>query len=171
MSSMIRKLMRGVQRMTGTRAGMSGAISTGTVRAGMHQKAEHEYKRSRMADGVPEPETMENALDMPESLEDEIPPDETEDEETADVAEGEAVIVPDAEILDEVAEEQTEAQNVEEIAEAKMAVDYSQERIPDIEPVVVTGSVSPETPLVYSPGDCRAWKRSAFRRLSTTRRR
>ena len=68
---MIRKLMRNVQRkIAGTRATMSGpAVGSGRLqRAGMHQAAEHEYQRARMAEGVPEPETVEEGLEMPAEL-------------------------------------------------------------------------------------------------------
>ena len=179
MASMIRKIMRNVRRAVSSQqsAGRnqqsagSKQQTAGMVRAGMHQKAEHEYRRAAMAsDAAPEPETVEDALDMPGDLEAEIPPEEEQSavsgqqaDVNEEIAEDAAEIVPDEEILDDVADPMPEepeeqaadsGQQAEEAAETvTLAVDYSGERIPDIEPLAVTGSVSPETELTYSPGD------------------
>lgn len=149
----IRKMLTNAAQKLGIRRSMSGAVSVGTKRAGMHQAAEHEFKRALMADGVPEPETVENALDLPAALDAEIPETEEIDEAEAEEIAAEAVeIVPDPEILEEVADPAPEEPEEEPIVD-QMAVDYSGERIPEIEPLAVTGSVEPETPLEYNPGD------------------
>ena len=80
MAGMVRKLMRGI-RHSGTGARMAGgAVSVGSVRAGMHQKSEHEFARAQM-DAAPVPQPME---EDPEELVDagtppeaaaEIPPE------------------------------------------------------------------------------------------------
>ena len=137
------------------RANMASGASVGSVRAGMHQKSEHEFQRSRMAEAAdPVPETAEDALDMPAALEAEIPPVEEEDDEiTADIAEGEAAVETDEEILEDVAEPQAEIIEEEtDPEEVSLAVDYSAERIPVLDPVLGGGS-DPDTPLAYDRGD------------------
>ncbi len=155
--------MRNVRRTLGSRT-MGNAPAVGSHRAGMHQAAEHEFRRHQMAEPAdPVEETAENALDMPAALEAEIPPVEEDDDEiTADIAEGEAGPAPEAEILEEVADPQAEI-NEEETepdptvtedlsSRRKMAVDWSAERIPVLDPVFGGGS-APETELVYSSQD------------------
>ena len=168
---MMRKLMRNVRRTLGART-MGSAPAVGSHRAGMHQAAEHEYQRSRMAEAAePVEETAEDALDMPAAVEEEIPPVEEDDDQiVADIAEGEAAAAPEEEILEEVADPES-AQNEEEAevpaeiseetlgtrgkgpgARDRMAVDWSGERVPVLD-YSVTGSSDPETELVYSSGD------------------
>lgn len=147
--------MRNVMRKYGPkRASLSGAPAVGTKRAGMHQAAEHAYRHVTMADGGPEPETAEEALEMPADLESEIPPEEINDEQAEMVAEETAVIAPETEILDEVAD--PEASELEEEAESdevsQMSVDYSGERIPEMMAPVSTPDDA-FTELIYSPGD------------------
>ena len=144
MAGMIRKMARGISR-----ASMAGKVrgAGGPVRAGMHQKAEHEYRRAGMAGG-PRPGTAEDAPDLSGGPGVEIPPEE--DPETEETAEGTAEIVPDEEILEDIAEDRTEEP---ETGKVTLAVDYSGERIPDIQPLTVTGSADPRTELVYSQGD------------------
>ena len=167
MASFVRKIMRGIIRGNRQQMAANGP-AVGTHRAGMHQAAEHEFQRSRMAEAVPpEPETVEDALDMPAAVEAEIPPVEEEDDEIVEeIAEGEAGIEAETEILEEVADPQAEIE--EETAEinedlgmrneecsdvrADLAVDYSDERIPELS-YEVTGSVDPDTPLEYSSQD------------------
>ena len=156
MTGMIRKMARNISRaFSGQRTSMAGIArqTGGLTRAGMHRKAEYEYQQAALAsDAAPVPETVEDALDMPDSLEAEIP---SEEETTAEgirgeIAEGTAEVAPDEEILEEVSEAQTEEPETETVT---LAVDYSGERIPEILPPAATGSVGAETELTYSPGD------------------
>ena len=58
MASFVRKIMRGIIRGNRQQMAANGP-AVGTHRAGMHQAAEHEFQRSRMAEAVPpEPETV-----------------------------------------------------------------------------------------------------------------
>ena len=109
MASFVRKIMRGIIRGNRRQMAANGP-AVGSHRAGMHQAAEHEFQRSRMAEAVPpEPETVEDALDMPAAVEAEIPPVEEDDNEIVEeIAEGEAGLEADEEILEEVAEPQAE---------------------------------------------------------------
>lgn len=179
--SMLRKLMRNVTHSMGRRASLGGAPAVGFVRAGMHQQAEHEYQRSRMADDAHHEESAEDALDLQETLEGEIPPAEEEDgEEAAAIAEGEAAVTVDKEILEEIAdpeaaaEEETAgcgqgtmdsgvASDAEELTlsgrqgadgpRAQLEVDYSAERIPVLAPVTGGSGADGSAELVYDPGD------------------
>lgn len=152
--SMIRKIMRSIQRRS-ERQTLAGTPTVGTRRAGMHQAAEHAFRRVAMADGAAFEETPEEALDIPGDLESEIPPEDVNDEEAEVVAEGEAVVAPEAEILDDVADPEA-SQNEEETDEPEqleqLSVDYSGERIPEMMPPVPSG-VSADTPVIYDPGD------------------
>ena len=168
MASFVRKIMRGIIRGNRQQMAANGP-AVGTHRAGMHQAAEHEFQRSRMAEAVPpEPETVEDALDMPAAVEAEIPPVEEEDDEIVEeIAEGEAEISAEEEIVDDISEPQAEIE--EETAEineefgmrneecsdvrADLAVDYSAERIPMLDPVMNAGCSDPSTPLEYSSQD------------------
>ena len=170
MASLVRSIMRRIGH--GKRDRMASGAAVGSHRAGMHQKAEHEYQHSRMAEAVPpELETVEDGLDMPASVDAEIPPVEEDDDEIVEeIAEGEAGVEAETEILEEVADPQAEIE--EETAEESsvlstrysagsgdasrrvgMAVDYSAERIPVMD--VITGGigVDPATPLEYSSQD------------------
>ena len=164
MASFVRKIMRGIIR--GNRKQMANGAAFGSHRAGMHQAAEHEYQRGRMAEAVPpEPETVEDALDMPAAVEAEIPPVEEDDDQIVEeIAEGEAGVEAETGILEEIANPQAEIE--EETAEineelgartedrgARMAVDYSAERIPVLDPVMNAGASAPDTPLEYSSQD------------------
>ena len=157
MASIFRKIMRNIRKTNAKRTTMGGgAALVGTRRAGMHQAAEHEYQRSRMAEDEHHPETPEDALDMPGAVEAEIPPVEEDDDEIVEeIAEGDAGIAAEEEILEEVADPEA-SENEEEAApeteEETLAVDYSSERIPEMMPPV-SGGVAPETELIYSPGD------------------
>ena len=165
MASFVRKIMRGIIRGNRQQMAANGP-AVGTHRAGMHQAAEHEFQRSRMAEAVPpEPETVEDALDMPAAVEAEIPPVEEDDDQIVEeIAEGEAEISAEEEIVDDISEPQAEIE--EETAEineelgartedrgARMAVDYSAERIPVLDPVMNAGCSDPSTPLEYSSQD------------------
>ena len=156
MASFVRKIMRGIVRGNRKQMTANGA-AFGSHRAGMHQAAEHEYQRGRMAEAVPpEPKTVEDALDMPAAVEAEIPPVEEEDDQIVeDIAEGEGTVEAEPEILEEISDPQAEIE--EETAgiteeEATLAVDYSTERIPVLD-YQVTGSVDPSTPLEYTSQD------------------
>ncbi len=152
--SMIRKIMRNIMRKGSRRTTLNGTVSVGTRRAGMHQAAEHAYRRAVMADGAPTEETPEEALEIPESLESEIPPEDINDQEAKDVAEGDAAVAPEAEILDEIADPEASINEEETdgLEEEQLSVDYSNERIPEMMPPVA-GGVPADTPLVYDPGD------------------
>lgn len=157
MASIFRKIMRNIRRNGAKRATLSGGPAlVGTRRAGMHQASEHEYQRSVMASDEHHPETPEDALDMPGAVEAEIPPVEEEDDEVVEeIAEGEADISGETEILEEIADPDA-AQNEElegEPAAAQMSVDYSGERIPVIDPVTGGTGVPADTPLEYLRGD------------------
>lgn len=154
--SMMRKLMRNVAKAVSKRSTMRNAPAVGSQRAGMHQKSEHEFQHSRMADNEHHPETAEDALDMPAAVEAEIPPVEEEDDEiTADIAEGEAEIAPEAEILEETADPEASVEEEEAKTEelAQFAVDYSAERIPVLDPVTGGNGTDGSAELVYSSGD------------------
>lgn len=160
--------MRGMQRKNGNRGQMASGTVIGTHRAGMHQKAEHEYQRGRMAEALPpEEETVEEGLEMPASVEEEIPPMEEEDDQIVEeIAEGDTEISAETEILEEISDPQAEIE--EETAEineelgmrnekcsgsrADLAVDYSAERIPVLGPIL-SGGVDPSTPLEYTSQD------------------
>lgn len=151
---MFRKIMRNAQRKWGAkRKTLNGVPSVGPRRAGMHQAAEHEYQRSRMANGVPEPETPEEALEMPAEIESEIPPEEEDDEAAEMVAEGEISVKPETEILEEISDPESSINEEKESAvisdnlsvhRAGMAAELTPP-VPD--------PVSEDTPLVYDPGD------------------
>ena len=156
MASLIRKIMRGIRRNDGARM-QNGAV-LGTHRAGMHQKSEHEYQRSRMAEAVPpELETVEDGLDMLASVEAEIPPAEEEDDEIVEsIAEGEADVAADEGILEEIAEPQAEIAEEEEGGDPEteqLSVDYSGEKIPVMDVVTGGTGVDPSTPLEYTSQD------------------
>lgn len=151
--SIIRSIMRGIAR---NRAKQNAAGSvTGAVRAGMHQKAEHEYRRRQMAEALPpEEESVEAGLEMPASVEAEIPPAEEEDDEIVEeIATEEAAVSGDEEILEEIAAPQAEIEEetaaVDELETEQLSVDYSTEKIPVFDPII-SGSVDPSTPLEYS---------------------
>lgn len=147
--------MRNVQRKWGSkRTNLGGAPAVGTRRAGMHQASEHEYQRSVMANGVPEPETVEEALEMPAEIESEIPPEEEDDQTVEMVADGEISVEPEAEILEEIADPEAAVNEEEEeaVVSDQLSVDWSSERIPVIDPPV-SDPVPAETPLEYSSGD------------------
>lgn len=144
---------------------MTSGAALGSQRAGMHQKAEHEYRRKQMAEALPpEEESVEAGLEMPASLEAEIPPVEEEDDAIVEeIAEGEGTVEADPEILDDISDPQAEIEEETEEAAAslgargkeqgaRMAVDYSTERIPVLD-YQVTGSVDPSTPLEYTSQD------------------
>ncbi len=172
--SMIRKLMRNVARSVGKRSALGGAPAVGSVRAGMHQQAEHEYQRSRMADNEHHEETPEDALDMPAAVEAEIPPVEEEDDEVvADVADGEAEIAPEEEILEDVADPEA-AENEEEedesgqlpvagsqlangdasrLSDGRAQLAYGEEALPVLDPVTGGNGTDGSAELVYDPGD------------------
>lgn len=153
---MIRKLMRNVALTDGPRSTMHSTPSVGSQRAGMHQKAEHEFQRSRMADNEHHDETPEDALDMPAALEAEIPPVEEDDDEIiADIAEGEAEITPSEEILEDVADPEASLEEEETREEelAQFSVDYSGERIPVLAPITGGSCSDGSAELVYSSGD------------------
>ena len=146
--------MRNIQKSSGKRTTMSGtAFSSGTHRAGMHQKSEHEYQRSRMTEFTEE--TPEEALDMPAEMEAEIPPvEEEDDEEVQDIAEDDGTIAADPEILEEIADPEASVNEEEtetNIAET-LSVDWSGERIPVIEPVTGGVDCGPKE-CIYSSGD------------------
>ena len=97
MAGMTRKIMRCIRKANAEYTLTAHPSAAGTVRAGMHQKAEHAYRRSRMSDVLPE----------------EIPAGE---EALAETAEGVTGIGPDEEILEEIAD--PDAAAAEETAEA-----------------------------------------------------
>ena len=154
MASIFRKIMRNMRRNGAKRATMGGgAALVGTRRAGMHQAAEHEFQRAHLATDEHHPETPEDALDMPGALEAEIPPVEEDDDEIVEeVAEGEADISGEAEILEEVSDPDAAENEELEDGTASLSVDWSQERIPVMDKPAAD-PVAPETPLVYDPGD------------------
>ena len=170
--SMIRKLMRNVARSVGKRSALGGAPAVGSVRAGMHQQAEHEYQRSRMADNEHHEETPEDALDMPAAVEAEIPPVEEEDDEVvADVADGEAEIAPEEEILEDVADpeaseeeevsgqpeavpdEEQLARSAGPVGDSRAQLAYGEEALPVLDPVTGGNGTDGSAELVYDPGD------------------
>ena len=154
--SMKRKLMRSVIRVGGNRAVMSGNVSLGTQRAGMHQRSEHAWQHARMSDAEqtvipPEEVPVEEALDLPAELEAEIPP---EDEEIAsETASEDGVLAADGELLEEISDPDMAANEEEEgVTEEQFAVDCSGERVPVLDPV--TGGVDADPrELTYDPGD------------------
>ena len=154
MSSMYRKIMRNVQRFGAKRTTLNGSPSVGTRRARMDSAGEHQYRHVPMADGGPEPETAEEALEMPEELETEIPDEEINDDTAAVVAEETAGIEPEEEILDEISDPEASINEEEEegISDTQLSVDWSGERIPEMTPPVSDG-VDPSTQVEYTPGD------------------
>lgn len=169
--SMIRKLMRNVARSVGKRSALGGAPAVGSVRAGMHQQAEHEYQRSRMADNEHHEETPEDALDMPAAVEAEIPPVEEEDDEVAaDVADGEAEIAPEEEILEDVADPESSEEEEDSgqpaagsgqlncdasrhFGDSRAQLAYGEEALPVLDPVTGGNGTDGSAELVYDPGD------------------
>lgn len=164
MGSMVRKLMRSVRRNAGRMQASVPAQTFGTVRAGMHQAAEQAYLRSRLAESAAAEEEKE---EMPAVTGSEIPPDDADGGEIIEeIASGEEVIVPDDEILAEIADpeasENEEAESGKEIfgsrikeqgARASMSVDWSGETVPVLGPVTGGIGAAPETELVYDSGD------------------
>ena len=155
MASIVRKIMRGIVRAGNRHQMASAGPVMGAQRAGMHQAAEHAYRRQQMAEALPpEEETVEEGLEMPAELEAEIPPAEEEDDEIVEeIAEGEPEIAADEGIVEEIADPQAEIEEeLPEEEELTLSVDYSAERIPEME-YSVSGSVDPDTPLEYTSQD------------------
>ena len=150
----MRKIMRNIIRRQGAAAPKQQGAS---VRAGMHQKAEHEYRHSRMSGNVPR--EIPDGED-PEMLPDQLPaalPGDGENPAAEEIAEKEAEISGESGILEEIAdpdmsvkEEMTDPGSDQRNA---MSADYSREKIPVAEPVTGGIGAGIDTPLVYSPGD------------------
>ena len=165
MGSMVRKLMRSVRRNTGRMQASIPAQTFGTVRAGMHQAAEQAYLRSRLAESAAAEEEKE---EMPAVIGAEIPPDDADGGEIIEeIASGKEVIVPDDEILAEIADPEASENEEAEISEkeifgsrikeqgarASMSVDWSGETVPVLGPVTGGIGTAPETELVYDSGN------------------
>ena len=139
---MKRQNMRNQSR-TGVTRGKNVFGKSGAVRCGMHQKNEFEYRRAAMMAEISEPEeeTAEEALDIPETLEEMIPPETDETVKPVEIA-------ADEQVLEEV----EIAEENEEPEQAVFSVDYSGERIPVLQPQ--TGGVDCEpVQLIYDRGD------------------
>ena len=164
MGSMVRKLMRSVRRNTGRMQASIPAQTFGTVRAGMHQAAEQAYLRSRLAESAAAEEEKE---EMPAVIGAEIPPDDADGGEIIEeIASGEEVIVPDNEILAEIADPEASENEEAEISEesgvrsekcsdprVSMSFDRSGETVPVLGPVTGGIGAAPETELVYDSGN------------------
>ena len=128
------------------RTALNGGTAWGMVRAGMHQRSETEYRRSLMMAGTAEPEPVpaDEALDIPEVLEEMIPPETVEEPETAEIS-------ADEEILDYI-----ESSGIEdEISgsdETMLSADYSAETVTLLDPVTGGVDCGPRT-VIYDPGD------------------
>lgn len=138
---MNRGSMAGTACSVGKHAAPNG---TGTfrTRAGMHQKNEYDYRRTvRLAQSGPEPETVEEALDLPEVIERMIP-DEAETEVLP------AEITADEEIIEMVdaPEEEDPAGGIEEYEESEEGTGPG--KLP-----VCGGVDCAPYPLVYESGD------------------
>ena len=118
MAGMTRKIMRCIRKANAEYTLTAHPSAAGTVRAGMHQKAEHAYRRSRMSDVLPE----------------EIPAGE---EALAETAEGVTGIGPDEEILEEIADPDAaaaeETEEDEETADTADAAEETAEAGPETE--------------------------------------
>ena len=133
------------QARTGRARTMQVNRKFGVVRCGMHQKNEFEYRRAAvMAESIElEEQVAEEALDIPETLEEMIPP---EGEETVEPVE----IAADEQVLEEIVTEEDES----ETEQVVLSVDYSGERIPVLQPQ--TGGMDCEpVQLIYDRGDGR----------------
>lgn len=143
--SMVRKMMRGTLRSLGKRSTMTAAVSAGTVRAGMHQKSENDFRQSAMMND----ETISVASsEVPAELEAMIP--DEEDQAVVEIAEEETVITADPDVLELIAEDQTAEES--ELTADQMSVDWSDVRIPVLDPVTGGMDCDPRG-LIYDSGD------------------
>lgn len=147
--SMMRKIMRNMIRR---QQAAERNQASGSVRAGMHQKAEHEFRHVRMTGNA-------HWGDLPEML-----PLNDESPAAEEIAESDQSIEADPGILEEIADPEMSANEEEALGRrcrvpdvsgqrVCMAADYSGERIPVLDPVTGGTGADGSTPLVYSPGD------------------
>ena len=118
----------------------------GQVRAGMHQKSGMEYLRSMMTAGTAEPEleSVEEALEIPEVIEEMIPPEVEEEQQIVEIA-------ADEDALAYVESSETE-DDEETPVSVSLSVDYSSETVTPLAPV--TGGVDCEPyAVIYDSGD------------------
>lgn len=131
-------------RNSGKTTNLQNKPAFGTVRAGMHQKNENEYIRSRLTAEVTA-EPVEKALDIPADLEEMIPPESEKPVQQAKIS-------ADEEVLEVIESEEAETEDGANPSEMTLSVDYAAERIPELKGV--TGGVSCEPyALVYDRGD------------------
>lgn len=143
--SMVRKMMRGTLRGFGKRSTMTTFVPVGAVRAGMHQKSENDFRRTAMMND----ETISvPGIEVPSELESMIP--DEGNHTVVDIAADEAEITADPNVLELIGEEQAAEET--ELIEEQMAVDWSDVRIPVLDPV--TGGMDCEPlELIYDSGD------------------
>lgn len=143
--SMVRKMMRGILRGLGKRSTMTAAVSVGTVRAGMHQKSENDYRRGAM---VNDESISVTGPEVSAELEAMIP--DEDDQAVVEIAEDEAEITADPDVLELISEDQVAEEN--DSVEEQMSVDWTVVRIPVLNPV--TGGMDCEPRgLIYDSGD------------------
>ena len=112
--SMIRSIMRSAARKMAKHPAERQTSAFGTVRAGMHQKAEHAYLHTLSEMAVPQQDSEDAD---PGKTAEEIPTGKIQETSGEETAENIAVITPDAEILEEVGAEDPETEDL--VPEAK----------------------------------------------------
>ena len=143
--SMVRKMMRGILRGLGKRSTMTTVVSVGTVRAEMHQKSENDFRQGAMMnDGT----ISVTSSEVPAELEAMIP--DEDDQAVVEIAEEETVITADPDVLELISEDHIAEEN--DSVEEQMSVDWSDERIPVLDPVTGGVNCGPRG-LIYDSGD------------------
>lgn len=143
---MKRQNMKNNMQLQAKRSVLTFKPAIGRVRAGMHQKSETEYQRCLMTAEASESEleSVEDALEIPEAVEEMIP---TETEEEPQVVE----ITADEKTLSYL-ESSVMEEDEEPSASVSLAVDYSAETVTSLDPV--TGGVNCEPyAVIYDSGD------------------
>lgn len=139
---MKRKRIQNTQKNTGQRISLNGQATHGSVRTGMYQGNSLKHiKHAAVFQSEPVRIAVDDALNIPEMLEEMIPSESGEVPESVEISADETVTN-----MLETKEPETE--------EEKLTVDYSGERIPVLEPVCGGIGCSPHE-LVYDRGDGR----------------
>lgn len=146
--TVLRKMMHRVKNAAQKHAVMGGAAGFGSARAGMHQKSENEYRMAVMMMDL-QSEPVDEALEIPEILGDMIPPEEEKVPEMAEITADDEILEI---IADPGASEESEDSEKQLPVIGQMSVDYSDERIPVLEPVTGGEDTGP-VGLVYDSGD------------------
>ena len=149
--SMLRTIMRGIGRRSLNGPAKKNVIPVGNTRAGMHQKAENEFHRTLAVSTIPEDSGAVIEHEISDELEAMIP-DENNDS-VIEIAGDEAVIAADPDVSEKTDEIQpSDEADPEFSAEEQLSADWSEIRIPVLEPVTGGNGCEPRE-LVYDRGD------------------